>query len=382
MAGEIIVKVKPDTKELDKELKKPRTFSGLLGFGGAGDGVKETKTVKASEKTNNLLGGILKAVGAVAILGTLLSGLTSVIEPFVKLFAAISALLFFPLIKTFLPLIKQLSAFISDIAAEGGGFSGFFKAIIDDNEDEIATDFIGLGAILTGLFIAAFSSGLLGIPLLISGFILLNVNQLVENITNSIGKFWTGLLGAILAGAAVIGLAAVGGWIFALLALLTTAIVVFLPELKKFGKFVWDKLIFFTIKPLLLLIRYGPWLWEKITSIVSRGLEILSNIGSFIFDKIKSFFSFGGGGEVEGRANGGPVSAGTPFMVGERGPELFVPRSSGNIIPNGSFGGGGITQNISINATINNDMDIRDLANRLAELSKDELSMSTGSQRF
>lgn len=49
-----------------------------------------------------------------------------------------------------------------------------------------------------------------------------------------------------------------------------------------------------------------------------------------------------------GRAAGGPVSSGTPYMVGERGPELFVPNSSGNIIPNGK--GGGHVFNINITA--------------------------------
>ena len=32
-----------------------------------------------------------------------------------------------------------------------------------------------------------------------------------------------------------------------------------------------------------------------------------------------------------GRATGGPVSSGRPFLVGERGPELFVPSSNGRI---------------------------------------------------
>lgn len=45
---------------------------------------------------------------------------------------------------------------------------------------------------------------------------------------------------------------------------------------------------------------------------------------------------FGGGlfGGLFGgfRASGGPVGAGTPYVVGERGPELFVPRSSGRVI--------------------------------------------------
>lgn len=37
-----------------------------------------------------------------------------------------------------------------------------------------------------------------------------------------------------------------------------------------------------------------------------------------------------------GRALGGPVSGGSPYLVGERGPELFVPSVSGGIVPNNS----------------------------------------------
>lgn len=42
---------------------------------------------------------------------------------------------------------------------------------------------------------------------------------------------------------------------------------------------------------------------------------------------------FGGG-----RAAGGPVTSGVSYIVGERGPELFTPRQSGRIIPNGAGG--------------------------------------------
>jgi TP901 family phage tail tape measure protein len=41
-----------------------------------------------------------------------------------------------------------------------------------------------------------------------------------------------------------------------------------------------------------------------------------------------------------GFANGGRPPVGRPSVVGERGPELFVPDSAGTIIPNGGFGGG------------------------------------------
>lgn len=54
---------------------------------------------------------------------------------------------------------------------------------------------------------------------------------------------------------------------------------------------------------------------------------------------------------TRGRAVGGYVAAQTPYMVGEKGPELFVPGGSGTIIPNknmgmGGGGGGGVTVNV------------------------------------
>lgn len=44
---------------------------------------------------------------------------------------------------------------------------------------------------------------------------------------------------------------------------------------------------------------------------------------------------------VELRAAGGPVAAGQPYIVGEVGPELFVPPASGSIVPNNALGGVG-----------------------------------------
>ena len=47
------------------------------------------------------------------------------------------------------------------------------------------------------------------------------------------------------------------------------------------------------------------------------------------------------------KASGGSVFGGTPYLVGERGPEMFVPAGNGTIVPNGA-GGVAITQNISV----------------------------------
>ncbi|WP_270374990.1 tape measure protein [Marinicauda sp. Alg238-R41] len=45
----------------------------------------------------------------------------------------------------------------------------------------------------------------------------------------------------------------------------------------------------------------------------------------------------GGGKPLPGKARGGPVTAGTAYMVGEKGPEPFIPKTSGTIIPNGAL---------------------------------------------
>jgi murein DD-endopeptidase MepM/ murein hydrolase activator NlpD len=65
------------------------------------------------------------------------------------------------------------------------------------------------------------------------------------------------------------------------------------------------------------------------------------------------------GGDIEGitmgifggaRANGGPVSSGQTYMVGERGPELFVPGRSGTIVANDKMGGGSTNVVVNVDA--------------------------------
>jgi hypothetical protein len=53
------------------------------------------------------------------------------------------------------------------------------------------------------------------------------------------------------------------------------------------------------------------------------------------------------------RAMGGPVSSGSPYIVGERGPELFVPRASGSIVSNSNMNQGGGSAGPSINVNYN-----------------------------
>ena len=61
--------------------------------------------------------------------------------------------------------------------------------------------------------------------------------------------------------------------------------------------------------------------------------------------------SFGALLGLPGRATGGPVSPGRGYVVGENGPELFVPTSSGRINPNlgSASGGAGRDVRVAIN---------------------------------
>ena len=58
---------------------------------------------------------------------------------------------------------------------------------------------------------------------------------------------------------------------------------------------------------------------------------------------------------LPGRATGGPVSPGRAYLVGENGPELFIPQASGRIANNAEvrgMGRGGATINISVEGQV------------------------------
>ena len=113
--------------------------------------------------------------------------------------------------------------------------------------------------------------------------------------------------------------------------------------------------------------------FRKISNIISqdigdgikgliKGTETLNNVLNNVINKIadaalnmaifgNTAGKFQKGGGILGLlpfADGGSPPVGRPSIVGEKGPELFVPRSSGNIIPNNKLGGGS-TNNVVVN---------------------------------
>ena len=99
-------------------------------------------------------------------------------------------------------------------------------------------------------------------------------------------------------------------------------------------------------------------LYSSITSTVETGLvdaiegaingtKTLGDVARSVFTQIqRSLIQFGVNAFLGGlpgigqffRANGGPVTSGKSYMVGERGPEMFVPNAGGRIVPNSDMG--------------------------------------------
>ena len=80
-----------------------------------------------------------------------------------------------------------------------------------------------------------------------------------------------------------------------------------------------------------------------------EGTKTLGEVARSVFSQIsRSLIQFGvnsllgsifPGSRFFARANGGPVSANKNYLVGERGPEMFVPNAGGRIVPNSDLGG-------------------------------------------
>lgn len=85
-----------------------------------------------------------------------------------------------------------------------------------------------------------------------------------------------------------------------------------------------------------------------VNPLLSAGLGALGNaFGLTFMDNVEV---------PQGKAKGGTVRAGTPYIVGEQGMELFVPNKTGTIVPNHAMGGN-VVVNFNVQATDANSFD-------------------------
>jgi hypothetical protein len=128
-----------------------------------------------------------------------------------------------------------------------------------------------------------------------------------------------------------------------------------------------------------IIIRNRDIIWDAISDFIDWFLGALGNVrdmiaGSAVGKAISKYNPF--------KADGGPVSGGRSYIVGEKGPELFTPSASGSITPNhhmGDTGGGGQTINMSINVSgVTDRTDKRDLAREIGDMINQELRRQGG----
>lgn len=115
--------------------------------------------------------------------------------------------------------------------------------------------------------------------------------------------------------------------------------------------------------------------WDWINGMINSGIQGIVQAVNYLSSLFGLGDVFGGGDatQIPGKATGGPVSAGMPYIVGEKGEELFVPDSNGTIVPNGPTRG---MMNNATNININGyNRDPRSLAQEISRLLANQQSL-------
>lgn len=270
------------------------------------------------------------------------------------------------LFEAVLPVVQQVAAWIGanpDLVAGILGVTTGVLGLIFVTPKVIAA-FQAVGAAMTFLTTSPIAAIVVAVAALTAGFIYLW--QTNEGFRNAITAIWNGILAFLRPVWKLIsdGLAGFMGLIKAhwqeweaLVGILTI---------------VWNTITGFIQTAWSLVVTtlqngFGPALamwegfWSSMQAAVQKVVDAVLGIVGGMVEGVKRAVSTVGSalGSIAGttnrigaafdlkqyfRAEGGPVSGGQPYIVGEKGPELFVPGSSGNIVSNrklaGAAGGG------------------------------------------
>lgn len=257
---------------------------------------------------------------------------------------------------------------------------------------------VGLGALSNIVWVINLLAGQVGI---FSGVVQISVGMAIAGLALIIGGIaglvayamgagssWKASLMAILSAVAiglglfVLGVAAIPAAIIAAILLVAAAVLRYRQE-------IWDSFLWVVQGVQNLVGDPLGWVTRQAdrikTFLLGLPTWIRDNVFQPILDNIPSLDDIPGAswvsgalGNLPGRADGGPVTGGKSYIVGERGPELFTPGSSGSITPSEQLGGGQ-TINMSINVSgITDRTDKRDLAREIGDLLNQELRRQGG----
>lgn len=377
------VRLIPDSSAIRKELQARQREGIQRGVRGTSNGVTGAAAIGGGigaglgEMSIKGFGKMLAVVGGIS---AIFQGLKPIIEPVMKMLQAILLILFIPLIpilkpllmilaemaKKLVPVMLEISKKVEEALNTGGIgealgvlFDEITEKVLIPGFEKLATQFIPkLIPILIDGFISFVSAlvtpkniGSIG-EALITGFKNL-VSGLIEVLKENWKEILIGFLLIILTGIAATLLAAITGltlgWAVVIGALIIGAIIFIAKKISDN----WTTIVN-TIK--------DTW---------NNFISSLKNIFTSILNKVKTFLSDLPiiGGAFRKRQLGGPVNMGGSFLVGERGPELFVPSGSGKIVPNNQLMSGGQTITININnPSVRQEADIKRLADEISRV--------------
>lgn len=415
-------KIIPDLSVLEKELKKGRKASvsgeskkqgfgggdamGFLGMEATLDDLHTTeKQASKNEKSNsrNLLGEVGKLVGLTSVIGIVISSLFDYIKPVFDILKAAIALLFLPLYRAGLvPLIKQLAEWLSRSGSETQeetnkisragntaltpqvegsagelisnwkqGFRDWIDGIFNPNEAKSLFE-VHLKT-FSGTFMSGLGDVILGVFSIVGGFIDIlwgiftgdfdKAAQGIVNVLKGIYDIFVGVLKTVIGFAGTMG-TALGFVIKFIVDIFKKAF----DKIKDLGERIWK-----WIKSALSSVSdLGTRLWNWF----KQALSSISNLGSRIWSMIKSKFGFGGG-DVE-TGNDFVVTGGRVIKANPRDTIMATTDPKGLLSGSPSIS---VNSTINLNASISSDMDIRNVAEKVAEYQAEELARKTGYSR-
>jgi hypothetical protein len=277
---------------------------------------------------------------------------------------------------SFMGVMNQIGPMVADMMEKlvPAMVEGVAKTVkwIQDNE-ALVSGLIKFGAVVGGI-LTVIGPVLVAIGSLIYAFsgIMSAVAAVSSVIAGLSGAFAT-VAAAVAAAAAVLAapitLAAIA------VGLAVSAVIANWEGIKEGLDVIWDAIKWAAGS----VVDFLGGIWDGIVGVFTSGWQWIQDILAQIAGAVGGLFGgigdlLGlGGSTIEARASGGPVNSGQPYLVGEEGPELFVPNGSGTIMPNGAAGGGAsVTINLG-GVSVRSEADIRNLSERLAEVTAREL---------
>lgn len=295
-----------------------------------------------------LAGAVTAGSLATKALTVALDGLATLLNPLLNILKVLFVVIFLP----FMPLIKTLTEAIAKLIP---GITKLFGGKID--LAQFIKQYVGpfLGTVLKAIVKTLWD-------------IVKGIAVAFYNLGQKIGDWLYDKVVTPVANTIEAGIAFILNIINSIGKAIWNAISFVGKTLGNIGVNIWN----FILKGLQFVANIGRRIWDFFLDALSS----ISNLGQKIWNWIRSALS--NTVHFLGFANGGRPPINQVSIVGERGPELFIPDGAGTIIPNNKLGGAG-TININVTGNkFNSEQDMRKMvdmiSNRLQKVSNRRFS--------